>query len=563
MNNQYINYNKFKKLANKRKIAVLAPLASLVLFTGSNNLNEMNNKLDDFKNNSSNLENIVNVKIYNYDYCYNDGEFIAFIDDNGNVLKTCKMTGEDLKLYIPSNSSYLESASMGKTVSIPNLDSNYDDYTIELDYKRSFIGTKVKTLDKGKWLLEDDYITLDEEEKEKITSLKDKYNNIDYSEILDIGFKVQGITKIDNTVLITCYDQANSSDFKRNSRIYLYDSITGLSKGYVILNTTSHVGGISFDKTFGILYISSYCGSTITFDLNSQNMLLIERSLDKNTVVDLSGNDIDEKYNMTIDNDICVCDVTNVGRNSTMYACGDNVYVATFNSTNDGMGEVVKFKIDSITDGYYTDNGVVNVWVNKRVDSSILYKRNIPDFTQGVLKTSYEGKDYLITSQSYSNSKSILTVFEEKENRLKYIGSKVIDHPGMESLHIDDNGKIICVFENGQCDIYETNIKKLLGGLDKKEEVLEAIKLQNIYSDIEQTYYKICEDLNIECFDGVERDDVLEVLHSDGILKFLLNILKEIPSTFSGIIEFNSDFIDLLVNSIKVVPREIKVRVLK
>ena len=363
--------------------------------------------------------------------------------------------------------------------------------------------------------------------------------------------------------MITCYDQKYSYDKQRNSRIYLYDSLTGNSKGYIILNTCSHVGGISFDKKNGILYISNYNGKTITFDLNPQNIILIEKILDNNTIIDLSDEDIDKKYNMTIDNDISVTDVTDCGRNSTMYACGDYVYVATFNEDESSFGEVVKFKINNISDGYYKNDGEVDVWYNKELSSSIVYKRVIPDYTQGVLRTTYKKDSYIITSQSFSNAKSILTVYREDDDSFTYLGSNVIDHPGVESLHIDDNGKIICVFENGSCDLYETDMEKLLKSFDSNKEVLDARVEQEIYNSIDQAYRKYQEDKKYYSLEDFNLSDIWDVICEEGFLDFLIGIFKGIPESYRHLIEINEDFIEMIINSCKVIPREFKLKLKK
>ena len=556
----YINIPKIKNT-----IIGLAS-ASLVLFTGSKIGN--GKEIKEYKEEKKEGMSICHIDVLNYDHCDNSEEFLSFTNKYGEVLQTCKINGKDLIIYMPNETSEIASATMRKNIEVPKFDSNDVEYTIYVDYKYENIGVRAKdnnyqkNKEKSKWLLEENSSSIEEDTSNNIKSIKSKYNNINYDEITNDGFKVQGVTKINDTVLITCYDQ-NKDEYKRNSRIYLYDSVTGVSRGHIILNTSSHVGGISFDNNKGILYISSCNGSTITFDLNKENLYLIDHMLNKDTVIDLSDKDIDKKYNMTIDNDITVSDITNCGRNSTMFSSGDYVYVATFNSSIEGVGEVVKFKIDEIKDGYYVNNGKVDEWVNKELKSSVVYTHIIPDFTQGVLKTTYDGNDYLITSQSYSNAKSIITIFLENDKKLEYVGSKVINHPGIESLHIDDNNKIICVFENGNCDIYETTIEKLLSDLDKKEVVEEAILEQERYGDIDRVYNKILEDRKYYDYSNIDFVDVIDSIRDYGGMSFISGTFKEIPNACREFININGDYIDIVVSSSKVIPREIKVRVLK
>lgn len=557
---KYVNTSKFKSIIEK---SILCVIVSYFMFSngGSSKKDERHSDRDKSLtlNNSS---NIMNIHVDNFEYCTDGEELLSFVSEDGEILRTYKVTGEDLVLYMPQDSNTIESAFMEKSSFIPDV---YDgvEFDINLDYKEKTISVRTNNYDDADlYIEEDEELEENEDEKEEIENispLKDKYSNINYEEILSAGFKVQGVTKINNTVLITCYDH----DSDNNSRIYLYDSVTGKKKGYIILNTDTHVGGISYDKVNGIIYISYSGGRALSFDLSYRNRALIEKILKDNTVIDLSDEDVDNKYNMTIDNDVCVSDITDSGRNSTMYTDGKYIYVATFNSDISSNGELVKFKIEGITDGYYSNLDGITKWNNKKIKTSVVYTELIRDFNQGVLATEYNGKNYIITSQSYSNAKSIITVYEEIDDKLSYLGSNVIDHPGIESLHIDDNGKIICIFETGSCDIYETNMKKLLKSFDSNESVEDAIKQQRIYNNIDQAYQNIKEDLKYYNYDTVSFDDVIDVIKKEGLLDFFIGSLKQIPYSCKKLIELNSDFIDIFFNSMKVVPNEIKRKIYK
>jgi hypothetical protein len=142
--------NKVTYINNKIKSTIaLATGISLTLFTGSSiNRSYEDSNLFDTKKASD--MSICDIDVYNYKYCNNPEEFLSFIDEDGNVLQTSKMTGDDLTIYIPSDTYIVESASMGVNVEVPKIDNDEVKYTIELDYKNSFLGVRAKVLDKSK-----------------------------------------------------------------------------------------------------------------------------------------------------------------------------------------------------------------------------------------------------------------------------------------------------------------------------------------------------------------------------------------------------------------------------
>ena len=146
----------------------------------------------------------------------------------------------------------------------------------------------------------------------------EQLKNIDYSDVLDDGFKVQGVTKIGGKLVISAYDHKE----ERNSRLYFYDPSTGMEYGHIILDSDPHAGGITYAEDLGILFISGKNGKTTTLDLsggNYEKLLLIMKN-NKKREFNLSSKDTQMlDRGIIIKNNINVSKITDVGKNSTMF----------------------------------------------------------------------------------------------------------------------------------------------------------------------------------------------------------------------------------------------------
>ena len=97
----------------------------------------------------------------------------------------------------------------------------------------------------------------------------------------------------------------------------------------------------------------------------------------------------------------------------------------------------------------------------------------------------------------------------------------------------------------------------------KKEVVEKAILEQERYSDIDRVYNKILEDRKYYDYSNIGFSDVTGSIYDYGVISFVSGTFREIPNACREFVNINGDYIDIVVSSSKVIPREIKVRVLK
>ena len=101
---------------------------------------------------------------------------------------------------------------------------------------------------------------------------------MDYSNIRDDDYMVQGYVKVDNITIISAY--------KRNckSRLYLYRN--NKLDDVMVLNSKAHVGGLSYDKGNNLLFVTNTNGRVDTFDYKTkksiENDITISNYTDKN-----------------------------------------------------------------------------------------------------------------------------------------------------------------------------------------------------------------------------------------------------------------------------------------
>lgn len=317
----------------------------------------------------------------------------------------------------------------------------------------------------------------DKEEYTDISKiLSSKYGKIDYSEVLDEGFKVQGVTEIENQVVISAYDHKKPGGSQRKSRLYFYDVETGEKSGYIILDSDAHVGGTTYVEELGVLFVSNSSGKTTALDFRPEKFKLLMNTMKKFGYKDLSSEDtsLNDKA-FIIKNDLKVSDITDVGRNSTMYYDDGYLYIATYSKEYEKIGQVVKFKIDKDSISYPKEEN--NKIVDGNIKSEVVDTYTIPDMTQGVAVTKYNGEQYIITSQSYSDVDSLITIQKVTEYGLVDVGVKVLDRPGAESLHIDENGNLVCVFEKGEACVTRITMDDLFNNLvDSKDSSILSIR---------------------------------------------------------------------------------------
>ena len=290
-------------------------------------------------------------------------------------------------------------------------------------------------------------------------------SNMNLNEIKNDGYTIQGVTTINGEVLVTAHGEKGD-----RSRIYLYDKY-GKYKGTVILNNSAHVGGITFDKKNGIIYVSGGKGK-----VNAYSYEAISDAFITSDVLDLNGKKVDLSDIVVRTNDLTVGEinvngntesVTEVGKASSVYFYDDSLYVSTFNG--DEAGEMVKFQLDYRNGQVYATKDAVY---------------SIPSKTQGIAITDYGGKKYLLSSQSIGATNSYITLSEFKDNnQLEHLNTKTINNSGLQGISIDDAHNVVLSYENYS------------GALNKVDSAIDTIKSRDNSSISTDTFGRLKDDI--------------------------------------------------------------------
>lgn len=291
-------------------------------------------------------------------------------------------------------------------------------------------------------------------EKNKVLNI----NELNYQNIEDDGYTVQGYTISDNNSHITEDGKVLITAYKKgyNSRIYMYDSTTGELEARITLNTDAHVGGVTFDSKNQILYITGKNGKVSTYDYQLLNRLIKVTSKDTDGVVQINfSNPNDEKdpekgkqdltdpSSFIIENSIDVLETVNQGRLFNKQQGMDTIYYhngAIYSSTYTENGDLVKTEIE------YERNLITGKVISIKGESNKKVGLLAPA-VQGMAFYEDGDKTYLVTASSAKYSNSRLTLYEMSESEYPIeIGSKVISQDGLEGIYIN-NGEVSGVFE--------------------------------------------------------------------------------------------------------------------
>ena len=188
------------------------------------------------------------------------------------------------------------------------------------------------------------------------------------------------------------------------------------------------------------------------------------------------------------------------------------------------------------------------------VDSAI-----IPDMTQGVVITEYNNEKYIITSQSYSQKDSIITFQKiNDDGSLSYVGAKVLyNRPGAESLTVDRNNNLMCVFETGDAEVYVSNIGNLLGNLSEesivrkiRESQIEFAQAGNSFDDTLGDVQQIASNYFDATHDPNFINEFLDVASEDGFSGMLSGMAESFSDTYGQLASDTSATVGHLASSI-------------
>ena len=284
----------------------------------------------------------------------------------------------------------------------------------------------------------------------------------DYSNIpeYDANFKPQGVTRVGDYVYVSAHGWGNS-----NSKLYVFNSDGGY-EGYIKLDHNSHVGGITYDEENDILYVTGKDGDILAYD-NRVITAAIDASRGNNgdddnpCLIDLTN--IEDRE---LNNDIavsCHISIKDLGEAATTYYYDGVLYAATFNGIGEGKMRAFKTEVKYV-------NG------QKLVDYVELYTTSMPTLAQGMAVTDYEGKRYLLVSQSMgpiADSRIQVYLFDENGNK-ELLGFHYCQ-PGIEGISVDEEGNVIGVNEFGEKISLNYTMYEMLNNFDKRNSLQDTL----------------------------------------------------------------------------------------
>ena len=242
-------------------------------------------------------------------------------------------------------------------------------------------------------------------------------------------YVLQGLCKVEDKYLLTAYDY----NHENNSIIYVLDEDL---KHYKIkeLDTTSHVGGITYDPNNELVWITDIDGTVSAY--SKEEVLGYKYNIESKYKNIYVGDELDSFFG--------VCSAAYITYND------NKLYIGNFNT----KGNTIIKEYDLLYNGM--------------IDKTKYKKIKISSFIQGIAFYEKDDKKYLIVSTSYGRYfRSKLQIFDAKTlEKIKDINTKEM----MEEVIIDDD-KLVTLYEsnakiysdnNKEADIIISDINKLL-----------------------------------------------------------------------------------------------------
>lgn len=280
--------------------------------------------------------------------------------------------------------------------------------------------------------------------------------SFNFGQIEKDHYIVQGYTIANNDFVVTAYSKLSSLKKKlgfkeRNSRVYIFDSTTGVLTGIITLNYHAHVGGVTYDDLHDALYVTGARGKVHTYSYGKLKHAMVKDRKTSLFKLDLSSIDI---RSIVISNhgiNIRSKDALNtVVSAATICYFNQTLYVATCSE----VGSLVAYSLRYSSDGS-------EVRVMPKVIS-----RNLPAAIQGIAIYERDKKRYLILSQSCGGCVSAIKKYEFSNKILTFIGQEIVEFPGIEGIYVDSFGNISAVFEHSLTTSYITHVDRLTEDID-------------------------------------------------------------------------------------------------
>lgn len=248
----------------------------------------------------------------------------------------------------------------------------------------------------------------------------------------------QGLTRIDNLFLISSYDFMKID----NSCIYVLDEDSNIINVCDIGNK-AHVGGIAYDSSNSLLWVSGEYGDINAYDIN--DVLEEHKASPVYT-------DVDVGYGLK--------NYQNPFLNSVSYLTifENKLYVGNFSLNGCGKIKKYSFNLDS-----------------EKAPLLLEHSFSVPDKVQGISFYTYNDDIYIIFSQSYGNNiPSILQIFKYDEEITDYnddsLVSVVVKVPSMiEQIHSTNN----CLYA-----LYESAARPYKGHNLEKKDTIDEIDIE-------------------------------------------------------------------------------------
>ena len=332
------------------------------------------------------------------------------------------------------------------------------------------LSNSTMTFDLDKFVNTPNSSNYEEEDISDDTSVEAR--KFDTTEISKDGYTVQGFTYTNDKMLVSAYKK----DYL--SIIYVYDK-NGKLEGKIYTDTVAHVGGLAYDYKNGILFMSDKNGKTVAYDYRK----LMQKATKDNeyiiSLVDHTKINIKKKVNkaelkvnneIRIDNNIAVNNLTKVGKNSTMYSFNNKIYVATYDT--DSKGQLVEFNTE-----YHSQENTLLYDDTIKID----FLKNI----QGIALTEYDGKQFLLATQSVGVAPSQILLYDVTNgiNNRKYIGKKNIES-GAEGIDIGTGGGVITVVNERHDSITQLDFIDLYKECKSEDSIPESV--EKVATDIFQ-----------------------------------------------------------------------------
>ena len=280
--------------------------------------------------------------------------------------------------------------------------------------------------------------------------------SFDFGQIEKDHYIVQGYTVANNDFVVTAYSKLSSFKrtlgFKeRNSRVYIFDSTTGVLTGIITLNHHAHVGGVAYDDLHDTLYVTGARGKIHTYSYGKMKHTMVKDRRTSLLKLDLSSIDISSivisNHGISIRSRDALDAIVSA---ATICYFDQTLYVATCSE----IGSLVAYSLE-----YSSDDREVRVMPK-------VISRNLPAAIQGIAIYGKGSKQYLILSQSCGGCVSAIKKYEFSNGLLTFIGQEIVDIPGMEGIYVDFFGNITAVFEHSLTTSYVTHVDRLIEDID-------------------------------------------------------------------------------------------------